>query len=485
MMGQSELRQNDEGRADAGRARLLDAARALMLRGEEKFSVAAVCAEAGVDRAEFRNHFSGRAALVAALAHQAPEPKQDLASAIENAPAAQLEIPAPAAASEPPQADAWLERRLRVFERALNALETRAETREREQARTIALLEEKLLSLGATPPPRREAAPEPVKKPAAPITVPDLAPVEQHPTTPEAEKKPAPDLMMPEAPQAPAISKEEMAEVLQNARDKARAAAIVPEEKQKPDNRRLRWLAIGGLSVVALFLCIGLTLGNTAGAMQGETMGHGTTHRQVAAQGLNRTIALADAGDVRAQAKLALAYVRGDGVGNDAIAAARWSASAARAGQPVAQYLMGALYANGDGVKADPARAFRYFTLAAAQGNLKAMHNLAIAYAQGTGTAKDEAKAVEWFTLAAERGYVDSAFDLAVLYERGLGVKQDLGAAFKWYAVAGLAGDEPSKARIAFLRGQMKPADAQRAAEAAREFAPLPALAAANDVSNL
>jgi AcrR family transcriptional regulator len=43
MMGQSELRQDYEGRT-----RLLEAARALMLRGEEKFSVAAVCAEAGV-----------------------------------------------------------------------------------------------------------------------------------------------------------------------------------------------------------------------------------------------------------------------------------------------------------------------------------------------------------------------------------------------------------------------------------------------------
>lgn len=483
MMGQSELRQDDEGRTDQGRARLLDAARALMLRGEEKFSVAAVCAEAGVDRVEFRNHFSGRAALVEALAYQAPEPKQDLAAAIESAPAAQPEIPAPVAAvSEPVQTDAWLERRLRVFERALNALEARAETREREQARTIALLEEKLSSLGGTPVLRREAAPELVKDAAAPIA--RLEPESQ--PMPEVEKKPAPELMMPEAPQAPAISKEEMAEVLQNAREKARAAAaVVPEEKKKPDNSRLRWLAIGGLSLVALFLCIGLTLGNTASATQNETMGTGTTPRRLAAGGLPRIIALADAGDARAQAQLAMAYVRGEGVDNDAMAAARWSAAAARAGQPVGQYLLGALYAHGDGVRADPVRAFRYFTLAAAQGNLKAMHNLAIAYAQGTGTAKDEAKAAEWFTLAAQRGYVDSAFDLAVLYERGLGVKQDLQQALAWYAIAGLAGDEASKARVVFLRGQMKAPDAQHAALVAQEFTSLPPLAAANELPKL
>jgi TPR repeat protein len=483
-MGQSELRQDDEGRTDQGRARLLDAARALMLRGEEKFSVAAVCAEAGVDRMEFRKHFSGRTALVEALAYQAPEPKQDLAAAIESAPAAQPEIPAPVAAvSEPAQTDAWLERRLRVFERALNALEARAETREREQARTIALLEEKLTSIGSPVPRREEPVPESII--VAPIAMPE-APAVSRPVAPDVEKKPAPELMMPEVLQAPAISKEEMAEVLQNAREKARAAAaIVPEEKKKPDNRRLRWLAIGGLSLVALFLCIGLTLGNTASATQNETMGTGTTQRRLTAGGLHRTIALADAGDARAQAQLAIAYVRGEGVDNDAIAAARWSAAAARAGQPVGQYLLGALYAHGDGVRADPARAFRYFTLAAAQGNLKAMHNLAIAYAQGTGTAKDEAKAAEWFTLAAQRGYIDSAFDLAVLYERGLGVKQDLQKALVWYAIAGLAGDEASKARVAFLRGQMKAPDAQHAALVAQEFTPLPPLAAANELPKL
>jgi TPR repeat protein len=476
-MGQRELQQDDEGRA-----RLLDAARALMLRGEDKFSVVAVCAEAGMTRDEFRNHFSGRAALMEALTYQSPEPKQDLAAAIENAPAAQPEIPVPAV-SEPAQTDAWLERRLRVFERALNALEARAETREREQARTIALLEEKLSSLGA-PVPRREAAPEPLKEAATPIAEPAIAPKPQ--AAPDVERKLAPELMMPEAPQAPAISKEEMAEVLQNARDKARAAAtIAPEEKKNPDSRRLRWLAVGGLSLVALFLCIGLTLGNTASATQNEAMGTGTTHRGIAAAGLHRTIALADAGDARAQARLAMAYVRGEGVDNDAFAAARWSASAALAGQPVAQYLMGALCAHGDGIKADPVQAFHYFTLAAAQGNLKAMHNLAIAYAQGIGTAKNEAKAAEWFTLAAQRGYIDSAFDLAVLYERGLGVKQDLGEAFKWYAVAGLAGDAPSKARVAFLRGQMKAADAELAADAAQDFEPLPSLAAANELPKL
>jgi localization factor PodJL len=89
---------------------------------------------------------------------------------------------------------------------------------------------------------------------------------------------------------------------------------------------------------------------------------------------------------------------------------------------------------------------------------------------------------VEWFTRAAERGYVDSAYDLAVLYERGIGVRQDLKQSLKWYSVAALAGDAPSKERAQFLRGQIKPADAKLADAAAMAFAPLPALAEANNL---
>jgi localization factor PodJL len=156
--------------------------------------------------------------------------------------------------------------------------------------------------------------------------------------------------------------------------------------------------------------------------------------------------------------------------------------SAARAGNPVAQYLLGALYQQGDHVPVDPALAVTWFSRAAEKGNLKAMHNLAIALAQGVGTAKDETKAAEWFTRAAERGYVDSAFDLAVLYERGEGVTQDLKQALKWYGIAALAGDQPSKERADFLRGQMKGLEIKLATNAAMAFSPLPALEDANSL---
>jgi localization factor PodJL len=253
---------------------------------------------------------------------------------------------------------------------------------------------------------------------------------------------------------------------------------------QKPKsqkNRRIRWLAIGALSLVVLFLCIGLTLGNTTGVAM-AWQGGATSYRHAASDGVSRTIALADYGDARAEAQLALAYLRGQGVARDSAAALRWSMAAAKSGQPVAQYLLGALLEQGAVKRPDPAQAFAWFAAAAAKGNLRAMHTLAIAYAQGLGTEKNPALAAQWFTAAATRGYTDSAFDLAVLYERGEGVPQDLSQALKWYGIAAKAGDMPSHQRAEVLRGQMGADEARLAANAAQDFTPLPALESANSL---
>jgi len=234
---------------------------------------------------------------------------------------------------------------------------------------------------------------------------------------------------------------------------------------------------------VAAFVGVGFLLGRDLLDTNAQARtSDGVAHRQVARTNLHKTIALADAGDARAQARLALAYLRGQGSTADANAALLWCMSAAKAGNPMAEYLLGALYQQGDHVPADPALAVQWFSRAAEKGNLKAMHNLAIALAQGVGTPKDETKAAGWFTRAAERGYVDSAFDLGVLYERGEGVPQDLKQALKWYGIAAFAGDQPSKERVDFLRGQMKAADIKLATNAAMAFSPLPALEDANNL---
>ncbi|HET7084774.1 MAG TPA: hypothetical protein VFI23_08395 [Rhizomicrobium sp.] len=491
------MEQSQTHSAEEARIRLLETARSLVLRGDSAFSVNSVCAQAGVDREVFREHFSGKTALMAAVMQD-----QKMAPSGMAPESAKTQVVAEPAIVAP---DAWLERRLRVFERALNALEAKAEATAREQARAIAELEERLkaapvageaavMSPAAEPAPENEPEPkpqtvteaeadqdsEPVPPPAKmaePRRV-ELAQQELPPAVTQAL------LALPPVPPA-AIAKEEMADVLQTAREKARAAAE-PQDAAPEINPRLRWLVMGGAALVIVFVCVGLLLGRDALGLGGNAHGglksDGVTHRQQAGNILTKTRALADAGNPRAQARLALAYLRGQGSAGDANAALLWTLSAAKAGNPVAEYLLGALYQQGDHVKADALTAFTWFARAAEKGNLKAMHNLAIAYAQGLGTAKDEAKAADWFTRAAEHGYVDSAFDLAVLYERGTGVRQDLKQAFKWYSVAALAGDQPSKERMDVLRTQMKAADIKLASNAATSFSPLPALEEANSL---
>jgi TPR repeat protein len=474
------------------RTRLLEAAGALMARGHTKFSIAALCVEAGCDRALFRRHFSSRAELMGALdaaavaAHTAAPGKEP-----EAAPAH-----APVAAT----ADAWLERRLRVFERALTALEARADAAAREQAAAMARLEERVRSVmgesafaaaqveyrsvrvanGGAITIKSAATPDlEAAITAAPAAEPEIPADDTASGDDVRERQAALLLPLETPPQENSVPRAQMAELLEGARRVVRAT-VEEDRPQKGRSRlRLRWLALGCLSLAALFIGVGLTLGEPAGAVQMRS-GSGTSYRHVAPDAFGRMVARADNGDPRAQVGLALAYLRGQQVKADPRVALHWAGQAAKAGDPLGQYLMGALYHQGEGAVADPKLAFRWFSAAARRGNIKAMHNLAIAYAEGLGTDKDALKAAGWFARAAERGYVDSAFDLAVLYERGDGLKQDSVQALKWYQVAAAGGDRPSQARADFLRRQMAGHEVARADSQTRAFERLTPLAAAN-----
>jgi TPR repeat protein len=508
------------------RSRLLEAARDMVLRGEQKFSISQLCAAAGVPRQVFRTHFSGKAQVMAILMAEAQSPSPEPASfpaatltppprgVVADVPAEAKPIEAAARpASEPsaPAPDAWLERRLRVFERALTSLEAKAETREREQARIIAELEEKLARLQPEtteqtfptavkepepqrPPMPRAAQAMPLNDMIAPSTVARVMqsesedeqnPPEEDADETELEDKPTARVLEPLS--LTTISRQEMAEVVQLARGRARAAAATESERPQPSGARARLLAVGGLALLVLFLCVGLSLGKSVLATDANAATHsdGVAYRHMPAGALQRTVALADAGDAQAQARLALIYLKGQGVAADPAAALRWSRAAADSGQPIAQYLMGSFYREGAALTggvldADAARAFHWFEAAARKGNLKAMHNLAIAYAEGLGTDRNEKQAADWFAKAAERGYVDSAFDLAVLYERGIGVAQDLKQALTWYGIAARMGDAPAEERVQALSGQISRQAAATAATAAQNFTPVPPLTEAN-----
>lgn len=452
------------------------------------FSVKTLLTRAEVTRAQFRRHFAGKAALLSALAGEdvrelsdivaAAQPvRQSLRKVVGAAP-----VEAPVATSSPSVADQWLERRLRVFERALAAMEKRQEQSEQNLIQAIARLNERL---DMAPAPvvieTIAAAPEPVaaaEPAAAPQPDPAIAQAPQEFSSAVlAHVEEIADGAIEEKAETPAISEKEMQDFMAHAREVAKNAAALAEATP-PLARKPPWLAWGGAAaVLLLLLTVGLLITGGAFGHNRPVAGSGVAHRKLAQHGVPSMLALADNGNAAAQTKLALAYLRGEhGVAEDEKAALRWAKAAAAQGDAVAQYLLGTLY-----LKTDPGEAVRWFEPAARQGNIKAMHNLAIAYAEGLGVPKNPVEAVTWFSRAAEQGYRDSQFDLAVMYERGDGVPQDAVAALTWYRVAAAAGDAPSSVRAQFLMTEMTAAEVNAAMDAASAFVPKPASISANE----
>ncbi|HKY17778.1 MAG TPA: hypothetical protein VJL82_02505, partial [Rhizomicrobium sp.] len=300
----------------------------------------------------------------------------------------------------------------------MNALEAKAETTAREQARVIAQLEERLAARGTisegspavaqavivTPqlppcvPQTAHLSPPtlPAQPSAAPVWAPDAmrqpdvaleapmevsgevsverlaeeAPLASEPQQPQLFRDawqqelplmpPAQDNRAPDAPpdEGPAgqvlISEDRTSDEVSCGdrsipQDKAQAetagllrntyggAFTTVEPQARLSNAgRARWLAGGALLLVALFLCLGLFLDRRSGPTAIARQIDGVARRQAAETIMSRTKALADAGNPRAQARLALAYLRGQGSAGDANAAYLWSLSAAREGNPVA-----------------------------------------------------------------------------------------------------------------------------------------------------
>jgi AcrR family transcriptional regulator len=405
-------------------ARLIAAGRALLAQGDAGFSLSRLCAQAGVTLVDFRASFASKAELM----QQLMEPQKQ---------------------EPPPQADPWLERRLRVFERALGTLEEKADKRERETRQTIARLEERLSELSGTQLKldvaaaaqtvrREEAMPAPVVEVAGEV-------VAEPQTESVSEEAPNPLLL---APLEPAPLPRLDTDVLDNARRAALAHGRALERARARRERvPTRALITGTLAVLLLLACAALTLVRANNAT--PQSGGGMAQRVVPVSPLAQLTLRGDSGDVGAQRALALAYLKGDGVAKDIQTAQLWAQAAASGGDAEAQYLLGTLN-NGD-----PAQAFSWLSRAAAAGHLKAMHALAVAYAQGQGTARNEAAAADWFAKAAVRGFVDSAFNLAVLYERGHGVAQNPKEALRWYRAAAKAGDRFAAARARTLAQQV------------------------------
>lgn len=110
---------------------------------------------------------------------------------------------------------------------------------------------------------------------------------------------------------------------------------------------------------------------------------------------------------------------------DDAQAAAKAYAEAARAGNKWAQYNYALCLYSGSGVEKNLEEAAKFWQQAAEQGLPCASYNLACCYARGEGVSQDYAKAVELWQQAADAGIGAALMNLAICHHRGLGVPQD------------------------------------------------------------
>jgi len=145
---------------------------------------------------------------------------------------------------------------------------------------------------------------------------------------------------------------------------------------------------------------------------------------------------LAEQGDTRAQASLALMYAKGQGVPRDAQKSIAWYTRAARAGLPQAQYDLGTKYFRGEDVPRAADKAVYWWQQAARSGLPEAQYDLGLAYERGIGTARDARQALDWYRAAAKQGHGLAQYALGVAYANAQGTRRDLQQALQWFEAA-------------------------------------------------
>jgi uncharacterized protein len=215
-------------------------------------------------------------------------------------------------------------------------------------------------------------------------------------------------------------------------------------------------------------------------------------------------LALAKAGDVRAQGTVACMIQAGEGVGSDPAQALPWYTKAAEKGLKPAQYSLGLAYEKGLGTRQDLAQALVWYGKAAEHGDARAaadyrrlqapgagpaaapalastalkdpvqpmpkvlFENWKLAeirgaaesgdadaqiylgwrYSSGKGAAQDKSEAAVWYLKAAQSGRLDALTALGWLYFSDATGKRDLNEAAKWYVRAAAQGDATARVML-------------------------------------
>ena len=125
------------------------------------------------------------------------------------------------------------------------------------------------------------------------------------------------------------------------------------------------------------------------------------------------------------------------------------------AGNEKAQMKLAIMYLDGNGVTADISKALFYYRMAAEQEVAFAQYKLARIYLDGDHVNPDPNQALVWLLRAAKLGLVEAQLDLSLLYEQGPGIAQDLVKAHKWLSIASSLTDMDLESRQEELEAKM------------------------------
>lgn len=160
---------------------------------------------------------------------------------------------------------------------------------------------------------------------------------------------------------------------------------------------------------------------------------------------------MAEAGDARAQERLAFMYRNGKGVEEDDAESVAWLRKSAEQGYAPALIILSFRYRDGDGVAQDNVKSLQTLRQAALTSHPFAQLALGNRYLEGEGVAKDQVRGYAWWALAAMNGSDMAREGIELLsqvmsrkqVEEGKALAKELHA--ECLAVAARSGDDPSQ----------------------------------------
>ena len=182
---------------------------------------------------------------------------------------------------------------------------------------------------------------------------------------------------------------------------------------------------------------------------------------------------LADAGDARAQYRLAQLLANGTGTPRDGSAALHWYRQAAQGGSTEAQSELALMYLLGRGVRQDHTWAAYWYGQLADDGHGTAQIMLGGMYEEGKGVARDLSRAAFWYRRAAEQGFATAQAKLGAMYADGRGVPQNLVQAWVWFDLAAAGGQDEAARERTRISVRLDAEELAAATELSRELRPL------------